>query len=159
MKLSNAVEWALHCCVSLSQSRRPVPSARLAELHGTPPAYLAKQLQALSRAGIVHSIAGHVGGYNLTRPASAITALDVVQAIDGIDPPFRCSEIRQRGPLAIPPEQCSRPCTIARAMAAAHEAWIEALARITVADLATGIDTDSNGIALAEVRHWLATSG
>ncbi len=57
-------------CVMLSQSRKPVP----AELHGTPPAYTAKHLQALSRTGIVRSTAGHVGGYILTRPASAISA-------------------------------------------------------------------------------------
>ncbi|MGK5553237.1 RrF2 family transcriptional regulator [Actinomadura kijaniata] len=157
MKLSNGVEWALHGCVTLSQSDSPVPAARLAELHGTPPAYMAKQLQALSRAGIVRSTPGQVGGYTLTRPASAITALEVVRAIDGTEPAYRCTEIRQRGPLGVPAEQCARPCAIARAMADAQDAWARALARVSIADLAAAIDTDSGGSAMAGVRRWLTT--
>ncbi|MFI6908060.1 RrF2 family transcriptional regulator [Nonomuraea sp. NPDC050394] len=155
MKLSNGVEWALHSCVTLSQSREPVPAARLAELHGTPPAYLAKHLQALSRAGIVRSTAGQVGGYSLTRPAAEISALEVVRAIDGTEPAYRCTEIRQRGPLALPAERCERPCAIARAMAAAEEAWARALGEVTVADLAERIDADSGGTAMAAVGRWL----
>jgi Rrf2 family protein len=155
MKMSSGVEWALHSCVTLSQSREPVPAARLAELHGTPPAYTAKHLQALSRAGIVHSTMGQVGGYLLTRPASEISALEVVRAVDGDRPAYRCAEIRQRGPLGFPAERCARPCAIARAMAAAQDAWSHALARISIADLADGIDADSDGTAMADVRRWL----
>jgi len=155
MKLSNGVEWALHSCVTLSQSRHPVPAARLAELHGTPPAYLAKHLQSLSRAGIVSSTAGQVGGYALTRSASRITVLDVVQAIDGTQSAYRCAEIRQRGPLAVTAEQCARPCAIARAMATAQDAWSQALAATSIADLAAGIDADSDGTAMADARRWL----
>ncbi len=158
MKLSNGVEWALHSCVTLSQSREPVPAARLAELHGTPPAYLAKHLQALSRAGIVRSRAGQVGGYELTRPAAQISALEVVRAIDGDGPAYRCTEIRQRGPLAVPAERCERPCAIARAMAAAEDAWADALRRVTIADLAARIDADSEGTAMAAVSRWLAAT-
>lgn len=54
MKLSGGVEWALHCCVVLSQAESPVPTARLAELHGVSKTYLAKHLQSLARAGLVH---------------------------------------------------------------------------------------------------------
>ncbi|MER7484740.1 Rrf2 family transcriptional regulator [Streptomyces sp. NPDC126497] len=158
MKLSNGVEWALHGCVTLSQSRGPVQATRLAELHGIPRAYLAKHLQALSRAGIVHATAGQVGGYVLTRPAASVTMLEVVRAIDGVEPAYRCTEIRQRGPLAVPAEQCERPCAIARAMAAAQEAWYRALAAVSIADLAAAIDGDSDGTAMADVRRWLADS-
>ncbi|MFI6522266.1 RrF2 family transcriptional regulator [Spirillospora sp. NPDC050679] len=158
MKLSNGVEWALHSCVTLSQSREPIPAARLAELHGTPPAYLAKHLQALSRAGIVRSTAGQVGGYELTRPAAQISALEVVRAIDGDRPAYRCTEIRQQGPLALPPERCERPCAIARAMAAAEQAWADALEQVKIADLAARIDADSKGTAMVAVRQWLAAA-
>lgn len=157
MKMSSGVEWALHNCVTLSQSHEPVPAARLAELHGTPPALTAKHLQALSRAGIVRSTTGQAGGYILTRPSTQISALEVVRAIDGAEPAYRCAEIRQRGPLGIPAERCSRPCAIARAMATAQDAWSQALARISIADLATRIDADSGGTAMADVRRWLTT--
>ncbi|SUD47953.1 HTH-type transcriptional repressor NsrR [Nocardia otitidiscaviarum] len=153
--MSNGVEWALHGCVTLSQSREPVPAARLAELHGTPPAYTAKHLQALSRAGIVRSTAGQVGGYALTRAAGRISVLEVVRAIEGHDPAYRCAEIRQRGPLAVPGERCVRPCAIARAMADAQAAWEAALARVSIADLAEAIDVDSDGTAMLDVRRWL----
>ncbi|WP_131738383.1 RrF2 family transcriptional regulator [Actinomadura roseirufa] len=158
MRMSNGVEWALHSCVTLSQTRRPVPAARLAELHGTPPAYTAKQLQALSRAGIVGSVAGQIGGYTLTRPAAQISALEVVRAIDGDEPAYRCAEIRQRGPLGVPAERCARPCAISRAMTSAQDAWSRALADISIADLAAAIDADSDGTAMADVRRWLTAT-
>jgi hypothetical protein len=43
-------------------------------------------------------------------------------------------------------------------MAAAHQAWCEALANISIADLAAEIDTDSDGTALADVHRWLTRS-
>jgi Rrf2 family protein len=158
MRLSNGVEWALHCCVSLSQASQPVSAARLAELHAVPPAYLAKHLQVLSRAGVVHSVAGQAGGYVLTRPPGQISVLDVVIAIDGDMPAFRCAEIRQRGPLAVAPGQCAVPCAIARAMAVAEQAWRQALSQVTVADIAASIDADSGGTAIAGLHRWLAGS-
>ena len=81
--MSGGVEWAVHCCVVLSQAEGPVPTQRLAEFHGISRTYLAKHLQLLSRAGLVASTEGRVGGYLLTRPADEITVLDVVLAIEG----------------------------------------------------------------------------
>lgn len=141
MKLSAGVEWALHCCVVLSQAEHPVPSSRLAALHGVSKTYLAKHLQALARAGIAQPTEGRDGGYVLLRPASDITLLDVVQAIDGDEPAFRCTEIRQQGELALPPEECRTACGVAKAMATAERAWRTSLSGTTIADLAATIDT------------------
>ncbi|MFE9577060.1 RrF2 family transcriptional regulator [Nocardia sp. NPDC006044] len=158
MKMSTGVEWAMHCCVSLGQATEPVPAARLAELHGVPTAYLAKHLQALSRAGIVRSVPGPAGGYVLTRPAASITMAQVVEAVDGAESAFRCTEIRRNGPLGLPAKSCRTRCAVHRAMDAADAAWRTALASFTIADLAASIDADSSGTALSEVREWL-TSG
>ena len=98
MKMSGGVEWALHCCVVLTAADRPVPAARLAELHDVSSTYLAKQLQALSRAGLVRSVQGHAGGYVLTRAPGEITVLDVVEAVDGARPAF----VLHRDPAARP---------------------------------------------------------
>src|SRR5690349_180291 len=114
MKLSGGVEWGVHCCVVLSQADEPVPTTRLAEFHGVSKTYLAKHLQQLSRAGLVRSTEGRVGGYELTRDPARISVLDIVQAIDGDQPAFRCTEIRQRGPLATPAEACTKPCGVAK---------------------------------------------
>ena len=146
----------MHCCVVLSQAVEPVPVTTLAELHDVSSTYLAKQMQALSRAGIVRSVQGHSGGYLLTRPPEDITALDIVEAIDGTRAPFVCTEIRQRGPLASTPEQCTTPCVITRTMLAADRAWRESLRSITVAELARTVDKDYDSPVMATVGTWLA---
>ncbi len=152
MKLSAGVEWSIHCCVVLSQAESPVPSARLAELHGVSKTYLAKHLQSLARAGLVRPSEGRDGGYVLTRPPELVSVLEVVQAVDGDQPAFRCTEIRQQGVLAAPPEDCRRPCGIAKVMADAERAWRESLSRTTIADLAASFDTSS-------VRQVLGSPG
>ncbi|RKS79957.1 Rrf2 family protein [Motilibacter peucedani] len=153
--MSGGVEWALHCCVVLTAAARPVPALRLAELHDVSPTYLAKQLQALSRAGIVRSTQGQAGGYVLTRPADQVSVLDVVEAVDGARPAFVCTEIRQRGPLASPPEKCTAPCAIARAMYAADDAWRASLRAVTVAELARTVNGDSGADVMGTVGAWL----
>jgi Rrf2 family protein len=140
VKFSTGVEWALHCCVVLSQAAGPVPNARLAELHGVSKTYLAKHLQALARAGLVRPTEGRDGGYLLTREPEEITVLEVVQAVEGDGPAFRCTEIRQQGLLAAPPERCRSACGIAKVMAGAEEAWRTSLAGVTIADLAASFD-------------------
>ncbi|SDN41677.1 RrF2 family transcriptional regulator [Actinacidiphila guanduensis] len=158
MKLSGGVEWALHCCVVLTTASDPVPAVRLAELHDVSPSYLAKQLQALSRAELVTSVQGKAGGYVLTRAPELITVLDVVQAVDGPQPAFVCTEIRQRGPLAAHPDQCTRPCAITRAMASAEAAWRAALRGISIADLARSVDEDYGPVALSSISTWLGSA-
>jgi Rrf2 family protein len=155
VKLSGGVEWALHCCVVLTASSAPVPAARLAQLHDVSSTYLAKQLQALSRAGLVHSVQGKSGGYVLTRPPEEITLLDVVEALDGEQSTFVCTEIRQRGPLAGPAEACSAPCPIAHAMLAADQAWRDALRQVSIADLRRSVGADDEGEALGRIGRWL----
>src|ERR1700759_4060831 len=98
MRMSEGVEWAAHCVVLLARlpEGAALPASRLAEYHGVPAPYLAKALQALARAGLVTSKAGRRGGYRLTRDPAQITLLDVVNAVEGDEPAFRCTEIRQR---------------------------------------------------------------
>ena len=141
MKLSAGVEWCIHCCVVLSQADRPLPAARLAALHGMSKTYLAKHLQALSKAGLVRAVEGRDGGYELTRAPAEVSVLDVVQAVDGPDPAFRCTEIRRQGELAAAPEACRLPCGIAVVMGRAEAAWRDSLRGVSVADLASSFDT------------------
>jgi len=156
MKLSGGLEWALHCCVVLSVAGEPVPVAALAELHDVSTTYLAKQMQALSRAGIVRSTQGHSGGYLLTRAPRDITALDVVEAVDGTQTPFTCTEIRQRGPLAAPPSACKTKCVINRTMLAADQAWRQSLKSVTIADLVRGVKRGYDSDVMGAVGEWLS---
>ena len=137
MKLAEPVEWALHCTtvLALLPADSALPASRLAEFHGVPAAYLAKALQALSRAGILESVPGRKGGYRLGRAPGEISLLDVVDAVEGRERSFRCTEIRKRGPAQVSPGLYSPVCAIAEAMYRADEAWRAELARTTVADL------------------------
>lgn len=137
MRLAEPVEWALHCTtvLALLPDDAALPASKLAEFHGVPAAYLAKALQSLSRAGLVESLPGRHGGYRLGRPPAEITLLDVVEAIEGRESSFRCTEIRKRGPARVSPRLYSPVCAIADAMYRADEAWRAELRRTTVADL------------------------
>jgi Rrf2 family protein len=132
-----------------------MPSARLAEYHGVPAAYLAKQLQALSTAGIVESVAGPRGGYRLARPATDITVLDVVLAVEGDAAAFSCTEIRRNGPGACGPSAYPKPCGIARIMWEAEAAWRASLGEYTVAELLDGALRDSPAEQLPVVATWI----
>jgi Rrf2 family protein len=158
MKIGEGVEWGLHCCAMLAvlPPDRTLPAARLAEFHDVAPAYLAKHLQALSRAGIVESVAGPRGGYRLARPAPEISVLDVVSALEGDDDAFRCTEIRQQGPCAGPPERYTKACGIAVTMAAAEAAWRSVLRTRTIADLVAGVVADSTPDQIEDVAVWLS---
>jgi Rrf2 family protein len=156
MRMSDGVEWASHCCVLLSlvPPDQALPAARLAEYHGVPAAYLAKHLQALARAGLVETTKGPRGGYRLARPAAEITMLDVVEAIEGDEPAFRCSEIRRRGPSAVPAREYRAKCAIHVAMHRADDAWRRELRNTSIADLVRQIGGDISPKALAKSMTW-----
>ena len=138
MKYSEGVEWGLHCAVLLAQAPEGTVLSRraLAERYGLPEAYLAKHLRGLVAGGILRATSGPKGGYHLAKPAAQITALDVLDAVEGAAPPFVCQEIRQQGTAAVPPEQCTRPCAITAVMAQAHRAWRQSLRGVTLTELA-----------------------
>ena len=137
MRLSEGVEWAVHACAVLADvpADATLPVLRLAELHGIPAPYLAKQMQALSRAGIVESVPGRRGGYRLAKPASAIAVLEIVEAVEPSINAFVCTNIRKRGPCAVDASTYSPVCSIAGVMYEAEEAWRAVLAATSVADV------------------------
>ena len=156
MKLSDGVEWAMHCCtvLALLPSDKALPAAKLAEFHGVPAAYLAKHLQSLSRAGIVESVSGPKGGYRLARPPADITLWDVVAAVEGTEPAFRCTEIRQRGPAAVDPSAYRIACGVTRAMHRAEHAWRAELQAQTIADLLYGLARSVDPKAAVKAATW-----
>jgi Rrf2 family protein len=137
MRMSDGVEWALHCCAVLAvvPPDKGLTAAKLAEFHGVPGAYLAKHLQALTRAGVFEAVPGRKGGYRLARPAMDITVLEVVEAVEGRTRAFQCKEIRQQGPAAGPKSDYKGICGIARVMYDAEAAYRERLASVTINDL------------------------
>lgn len=136
MKLSDGVEQAIHSVTMLAHMTPDglLPAAALAEFHGVSPSYLLKHLQALSGARIVETVPGPRGGYRLAKAPAQISLLDIVLAVDGPEPAFRCNEIRQRGPNPLP-NKPTKPCNIASAMLRAERAYRAELARTSIADI------------------------
>ncbi len=103
---SSGVEYGIHslmCMVDSKGDARDMSVREIAELQNVPYDYLAKIFTRLSKAGLVRSIEGKGGGFQLARAAEHITVLDVANAIDGEKRIFECREIRQR--LAVFDEQ------------------------------------------------------
>ena len=83
--LSQTVEYALRAAVYLAdQAPHPRTTEQIAAVTRVPAAYLSKVLQNLARGGIVTSQRGLHGGFLLARKPSAITILEVVNAVDPI---------------------------------------------------------------------------
>jgi Rrf2 family protein len=157
VKLRESVEWLLHSAATLAQLApdESASAAQLADYYGVPAPYLAKQLQELVRAGLLHATPGPRGGYRLARPADDITILELVEAIDGVAAPYRCREIRQQGRGSLRPEDCQQTCILASTMAAAHQAFRDSLAAVTLADILATLPST----APARTRRLLAHPG
>lgn len=117
--LSNSAEYALRAMVWLAGSAAELQTTQqIAEGTQVPPAYLSKVLQSLARAGLVRSQRGLGGGFALTASAAKITALQIVEAVDGTPPPAAC-------PLGIAAHRgrlCALHRTVADALAQSRNA-------------------------------------
>jgi len=153
--MSQGVEWALHACLNLAWSGdRAVAASRLAELNDLSPTSLNKHLQRLAQAGIVRSTPGPSGGFVLARAAEDVTVLEVVDAIEGAAGAFRCTEIRQRGPLPAIGRAVATPCAIATTMGRAEASWRAELATTTLAMLSREVEAQVPEVPVA-VGAWL----
>ncbi len=157
MKIGKGVEWAAHTCALLAAvpPGRALSGEALADFLGVPPPYLAKQLQALSRAGLVVAQRGVAGGYRLAREPAKITLWDVTAAVEGTAPSFRCTEVRRNGPCGASPKECAAPCVIAGAFHRAEAVYRQALAAVPLTDLVAGVTRDATKTRKKRITAWI----
>jgi Rrf2 family protein len=128
--LSQTAEYALRAVLAIAEEPggAPVGANRLAKVLRIPQNYLSKTLHQLARAGVLESTRGKLGGFQLARPASRISLLDVVSPFDDVTGQRTCLMGRT---------VCSdhNPC-------AAHSRWkdvaertVQFFSETTVADL------------------------
>ena len=151
MKLGEGVEAAIHCAATLAsvEGNSTMPGAALAEAFGLSPSYLLKHLNMLTAERILESVSGPAGGYRLARPAERITLLDIVLAVEGREPAFRCAEIRRNGPVRLDPSAYAKPCGINAAMLKAERAYRAALAEAKLSDIVAEYMTDADPRSVA----------
>lgn len=157
MKLGDGVEQAIHSVAMLSglSDDGVLSAAAIAEFHGVSTSYLLKHLQALSGAGILATVPGPKGGYKLAKAADDISLLDIVIAVEGPAPAFRCNEIRQRGPNPVGSHLFGKPCNIASTMLRAERAYRAELAKTSVADLGVQLAALDDGSIAARSCAFL----
>ena len=157
MRLSEGVEWGLHCAVlvALVPPGQALSAGRLAEYHGVPTPYLAKHLQALSRERRSSSRCPARGAATGSPDPPTTSACSTSsRRIDGTDPPFECTEIRRRGPTRLPAREYRVPCSIHAVMATAEQAWRGELRRTSIADLVGMVGASAPPAALVKGLDW-----
>ena len=157
MKVGKGVEWAAHACAVLAMLPEGAALSRdaLANYLGVPAPYLAKQLQALSRAQLVLTQRGAAGGYRLAKDPSDISLWDVTAALEGTAPSFRCTEIRQNGPCGASPAECRGPCEIAEAFLKAEAAYRAALSSVPILSVVEGARAVAKDDRKKRILTWL----
>lgn len=157
MKIGKGVEWSAHACaiLALLPEKMALSKEALAEFLGVPAPYLAKQLQALSRAGIVLTQRGAAGGYRLAKTTDELSLWDITAAIEGTTSSFRCTEVRRNGPCGASPKECPGPCHIAAAFYRAEESYRQSLASVSLTELVAGGAADTEEERKQAIRQWL----
>lgn len=89
--ISQTSEYALRAIAHLcTRPEEPQTTQQIAEATRVPMPYLSKVLQALARAGLIHSLRGLYGGFKLLRAPETLTVYDVVQAVDPLQRIMTC---------------------------------------------------------------------
>ena len=112
---------------------RSASAKDIADAYRIPLPLLSKVLQTLVRTGLLVSEQGTHGGYRLSRPATEITALEVIRAIDGPIILTHCFTEHES------PGECdqSELCPVREPLRKVHEGILKLLSGITIADLSS----------------------
>lgn len=131
MQFSVGVEYAFHSLfymVDLPKGKT-IGIKQIAELNSLTETYLSKVFAKLSKAGIVRSISGVKGGYELARNSKDISFWDVIEAVEGPSFFFQCAEIRKKNVFVDDPsvftDKC--PCLIKVVIQEAEELFRKSL--------------------------------
>ncbi len=85
MRISAKAEYACVAMLELAANHRepqPVRIKAIAEAQSIPPRFLVQILLQLKTAGLVMSVRGASGGYQLARPPESISLAQIITAID-----------------------------------------------------------------------------
>ena len=146
LRLSKKADYALMAVRHLALRPGPASaSAReIAEQYDIPIELMAKVLQRLVRAGLLVSTQGTRGGYTLSRPSTAISVADVIQAIDGPFTVTACSSDKNDC------DQYSK-CSIRDPLWQIRERITAALGTVTIAEMAADSEAAQAPVAHAAV--------
>src|SRR5262249_42118858 len=134
MNVSTKSEYGLRALIHLARAsrREAIPARELAEHRHEPVKYLEQIIKKHKESGLVTSQMGAVGGYRLARPATLITAGEVIRTLDGRIAPMGCVSSYDYEPCEFEPS-----CGLKTLWARARAALVGVLDQTTIADLCT----------------------
>lgn len=143
MLFSTKAEYGVRLMVELGRrtggedagSTPPVALAEVANAEMLPLAYLEHLVAKLRDARLVSSVRGAHGGYRLARPASEITMLDVVEALEGPIAPMECFHTEREGRVLCSHELDDGACATKLLWTRVQGGVTRALAGTSLADL------------------------
>ena len=146
LRLSKKADYALMAMRHLALPAGPssTNARKIAEQYDIPIELMAKVLQRLVRVGLLISTQGTRGGYTLSRPSSAISVGDVIQAIDGPFAVTACSSEKHDC------EQYSK-CSIRTPLWQIRERIATTLGTVTIAEMAAENEAAQMPVAHAAV--------
>ena len=137
MNVSTKSEYGLRALIYLATyaEREAIPAREIAEKWNVPVKYLEQILKTLKESGFISGQVGIGGGYRLTRPATLITAGEVIRALDGRLAPMGCVSTYEYEPCEFEPV-----CGLKSLWSRGRAALIGVLDQTTIADLCTPAD-------------------
>lgn len=91
MWISTKAQYGMRALIEVALGgSKPTSLKVVAERQGLSHLYLEQIFAMLRRAGFVESVRGAHGGYMIARPADEITALEVVELLEGSLAPVTC---------------------------------------------------------------------
>jgi Rrf2 family protein len=134
MKVSAQEEYGLRCLLQLalaSQKGESLTLAQIAKREGISVANAGKLLWILNKAGLVQSLRGTKGGYNLARPASDIHLSEIIRVLDEDEVQGHCKSYTGVMDVCVHTSDCGIRSVIVNL----HEVVQKALSEITLAQL------------------------
>ncbi len=132
MKFSTRTTYGLRAMTSLARNYQngSTSLASISKNENISLAYLERIFAKLKKANLVKAEKGASGGYALLDDPQKITALDIVQALEGEVSPFRC--IKKDGQI-----QCraSVYCEVPKVLVKVQLAVVNTLEKIKLSDL------------------------
>lgn len=159
MQFSVGVEYAFHSLFYLVDipEHKAVGIRQIAELHGITESYLSKVFTRLRKAGIVRSVPGVNGGYQLARPPEEITFWDIIEALEGPSSFFQCAEIRKKNLFVDDPsvftDKC--PCLIKVVIQEAENLFRGSLAKKSLRWLHDEVSRDFTAGKKEAIAQWI----
>ena len=112
MLVTREMDYAVRCILYLAQDEDHISNVtEVSRKMHIPKTFLAKIFQRLAKAGLVESVRGMNGGFRLSKKPSAISLLDIMEAIQGSS----CINV-----CAVDSRKCKRSSTCA-----VHPFWVK----------------------------------